>query len=981
MSSNVDLGPLRNQLEGELHQEDLMKVLYATDGSIYRELPLAVAFPKHTNDLLAIVAFARQHQVSLIPRTAGTSLGGQCVGSGMVVDVSRYMTQLLEVNPEEQYVWVQPGVIRDELNRELKPYGLFFAPNTSTSNRCMIGGMTGNNSSGTTSIEYGSTRDNVLAVEAILSDGSLVNFGPISKQEFDNRRKLPSLEGKLYEHIYNLLTPTEHQQKIIAAYPKKEIHRRNTGYALDILLQSEVFGGNQPFNFSNLLCGSEGTLALFSKIKLRLHPLPLPHDVVLCAHFTSIHDSMVATTVCMQHHPSACELMDKKVLDCTLNSPEHSRNRFFIEGDPHAVLMVEFRGPTQELAFQKAQQCSAALQAANLGYAFPIIHPPHTDKVWHLRRAGLGLLSLMQGKYSAVECIEDTAVALEDLPAYIDDFAEMMKSQFNQDPVYYAHAGAGELHLRPLLDLKTPEGRQELYDITHATATLVKKYRGSLSGEHGDGRVRAPFIPLMVGQEVYQWLVDLKSIWDPQHLFNPGKIVNAAPMNAGLRYEYSTSGTVNTVFDFRKEGGLLAAVEQCSGSGDCRKLNTAGGTMCPSYQATRSEKETTRGRANALREFLTRNQHDKNPLAHAALYEVMDLCLSCKACSHECPSNVDMATIKAEFLYQYYQHHPIPWRNKIFAHIGQINRIGAILPSVTNAFLKSSGARLLKQLLGVHASRTLPLVSDVNVRTWFERFKRSYPSKKGAPKVALFLDEFSAYNDSLLARKSIALLTAIGWEVLLPYHEESGRAAFSKGLLQRARKLAVKNVNALFYLCEEKVPIIGIEPSAILSFRDEYPKLVPQSMQMKAQSLAANTMLIDEFLASAIREGKVSSQLFTKQHYTVLLHGHCHQKALSDVQDSAWVCGLPEGYQVEILPTGCCGMAGSFGYEEEHFQVSMQIGEISLFPLLRKAHQSAIVAATGTSCRHQIADGTGKKALHPAELLYNALLAPPNLSV
>ncbi len=968
---------LSESIDGSVHDDLLTRTLYATDASVYRELPLAVVYPRSAEDLRKVINFAIKHKTSLIPRAAGTSLAGQCVGEGIVVDTSRHLNRILEVNAAERWVRVEPGVVRDELNHALRPYGLFFGPNTSTANRATLGGMVGNNSCGSTSIVYGSTRDHVLALHTVLSDGSQAVFRALDRKAYQEKLALENLEGKVYKFLDETLRRPKVQQGIREGFPKASIHRRNTGYALDSLLDMQPFQDHgRAFNLCPLLCGSEGTLAFTTEITLQLDPLPPPCDVVVCAHFSSIADSMRATLLAMDHDPSACELMDKIILDLTGDNIEQQKNRFFVQGDPAAILMVEFRAKTVEAADAKAETLVAALRGAGLGYAFPKVFGPKSERVWNLRKAGLGLLSNMKGDAKPVACIEDTAVALQDLPSYIGEFSEMMED-FGQQAVYYAHAGAGELHLRPVLNLKKSTDREKFYRITEATARLVKRYQGSLSGEHGDGRVRAPFIPLMVGKENYELFRQLKETWDPLHVFNPGKIVEAGPMNESLRYvadveppEYST------MFDFSDTGGILRMAEKCNGSGDCRKLPLSGGTMCPSYMATRNERDTTRARANVLREMLTQGPESK-PFEREELSEVLDLCLSCKGCTSECPSNVDMTTLKAEVTYQKYKDRKAPWRARVFANIAALNRQGMRWSWLANGLLGgplSSG--LMKRALGLAPERPLPLLHSQSLRRWFRRQGRRMepvPPVKG--KVWFFCDEFTNYNDVEAGIAAIELLNGLGYEVGLFDHPESGRAHFSKGLLEEARRLAIRNVE----VCRRKVspymPMVGLEPSAILSFRDEYPRIVPSEMRADAEMLASCTYMVEEFLALEMEKGKVSAASFTNRPGQVLLHGHCHQKALASVDSSAWLLSLPENYQVETIPSGCCGMAGSFGYEKEHYQLSMDIGELVLFPAIRKAEPEVMLAAPGTSCRHQILHGTARRARHPVEIARQALRA------
>ena len=960
------LTSLKQQLSGELYDSDLVRTLYATDASVYRELPYAVAIPKTTDDIKCLIEFANSNALSLIPRAAGTSLAGQCVGDGIVVDVSKYMNDILEINTQEQWVRVQPGVVRDELNAFLKPYGFFFGPNTSTANRCTMGGMVGNNSCGSTSIEYGSTRDHTLAVKAILSDGSAVEFSNLNNEEFISKTKGTSLEASLYKHIYSELDNPVIREQIEKGYPKASITRRNTGYAVDVLMHTNVFEESAgEFNFSKLLCGSEGTLAFTTELKLQIVPLPKPFQVVLNAHFNSITESLQATLVAMKQAPSACELMDKTILDCTKDNITQQKNRFFVEGDPEAILMVEFRGDCLEEAKQQAFEIETNLKTEHLGYAYKLVEGEDCNKVWDLRKAGLGLLANIPGDAKAVACIEDTAVALEDLPLYIEAFTALMKS-YHQKAVYYAHAGAGELHLRPILNLKSSSDVELFRSISEASAKLVKSFKGALSGEHGDGRVRSEFIPLVLGEENYQLLKRIKATWDPLALFNPGKIVNAVPMDTALRYEVDQAiPKVETLYNFESTGGILNTVEKCNGSGDCRKLSFAGGTMCPSYRATMDEKDSTRGRANVLREFLTQNTKE-NPFNHPEIKEAMDLCVSCKACKSECPSNVDMSSLKAEFLYQYQKSNPISVRSKLIAHNAKVNSIAHRFAGIYNFIGKST---LFKSLIGVHPKRSLPNLQSKTLRKWFSGVQQENHSKS----VYLFCDEYTNHFDVELGKKSILLLNKLGYKVIMPAHSESARAYISKGFLEEAKTIATNNVSIFSALISNDKPLIGIEPSAILGFRDEYPNLVDANLRSTAENLAENVFTIEEFLAKELNAHKIDISKFTTKTETIYYHGHCHQKALSSDVYAETILNIPPNFKVETIDSGCCGMAGSFGYEKEHFDLSQQIGEDRLFPFLRELKKEVIVSASGTSCRHQIRDGVNKTALHPIEILYNAL--------
>ncbi len=968
------LNILAASLAGDLFADDMMRTLYATDASVYREMPLCVTMPRHEEDLLQLIAFANQEGLSLIPRAAGTSLAGQCVGQGIVVDVSKYFTQVLEVNPEQNWVILQPGVVRDELNHLLKPYKLFFGPETSTANRAMVGGMVGNNSCGANSIVYGTTRDHVMEVKAFLSDGSQAHFREVTPDEFHQKRQQSTLEGRLYQQVFDTLASPENAAQIREGFPRKEVHRRNTGYAIDVLLESNIFTPGGPnFNFCKLLAGSEGTLAFTYEIKLHVDPLPPAVGGLICAQFSSLAESLEAVLAAMKHQPFAVELMDKIVMDCTKGHIQYEKYRFFMEGDPQAVLVIEARADNLQEVERQLEVIEREIRSTGLGYAFPRVFGPDMKKVWDLRKAGLGLLSNIPGDAKPVAVIEDTAVVLEELPAYIREFSAMMAG-FGQRSVYYAHAGAGELHLRPILDLKKKADRAAFREIASSTADLVKKYRGSLSGEHGDGRVRAEFIPKMVGAANYELLRELKHTWDPKAIFNPGKIVDAPPMDVSLRYdEGQETRQFDTLMDFGDTDGILRAAEKCNGSGDCRKTHLAGGTMCPSYMATRSEKDTTRARANILREVLTRS-NDENPFARKEIYEVMDLCLSCKGCASECPSNVNVATLKAEFLYQYYKKHGVPLRSMAIANIARLNRLGGLVPGLTNFVLTNPATSgLLKRSLGVAADRSLPTIHKTTLRKWFSKSGQGFQPEKPIGEVWFFADEFTDLNDVEAGKKALKLLMALGYRVEIPQHVDSGRAQISKGMLKDAQKMAIRNVELLSPIVSAERPIVGLEPSAILGFRDEFPRMVPANMQEKAKALGKNALYIDEFIAREIKAGRITADKFTDEPRKVKLHGHCHQKALSAIGDSVQSLSLPVNYTVEVIPSGCCGMAGSFGYEKEHFALSQQVGEMVLFPAVRAATREEFIAAPGTSCRHQVMDGTGRRAFHPAELLFDAL--------
>ncbi|MCP4976188.1 MAG: FAD-binding protein [Maribacter sp.] len=961
---------LTHKLEGDILSDNLSTALYATDASVYRKIPIAVAFPKTIGDIQKLVNFASDNSIGLIPRTAGTSLAGQCVGEGIVVDVSKHFTQIVDLDLDSKQVTVQPGVIRDELNQYLQPYGLYFGPDTSTSNRCMIGGMVGNNSSGTTSIQYGVTRDKVVSMKTVLSDGTRVEFKSVSAVDYEQKTKLATLEGKLYNSIYNELLNKDIQFEIAKEFPKPQIHRRNTGYAIDELLKSNVFNeGLEDFNFCKLLSGSEGTLAFTTEITLQLDDIPPKHSAMVVTHYKTLEDCLSDVAPVMKLGLYLCEMMDKVILDCTKNNKTQLENRFFVEEDPAALLMLELKSDSKEGLEDHLQLLLKTIETSGRSYANPVLYGKDINKAIELRKAGLGLLGNIVGDMKAVACIEDTAVALEDLKDFIGEFTAIMKS-YKQDAVYYAHAGAGELHLRPILNLKKSRDVGLFRQITTEVAKLTKKYKGSFSGEHGDGIVRAEFIPLMIGDKNYGLLKRIKTYFDPKGIFNPGKIVNAYPMDESLRYEIDRKEPeISTLMDFSDSEGILKAAEKCNGSGDCRKTHQMKGGMCPSFHATKNEKDTTRGRANALREFLTTSTK-ANKFNQKELKEVFDLCLSCKACASECPSNVDVAALKDEFLYQYQESNGYSLRSKLFAHNTGLNRIGSKVSGLTNAVYGSKIASgILKKSVGVAAKRAMPKVSSFNFNKYLQSIVNH--NAKYNSKVVLYIDEFTRYMDTELGKDAIGILVNLGYDVQL-FYAESGRTYLSKGFLLQAQKLANKNIQHLKRYAEQRIPVLGLEPSALLSFRDEYKRLIDKPEDM--EEVVNNCLLIEEFLAGEIEKGMLNADNFTKEARTIKIHNHCHQKALSNQKVTFDILNLPENYSVSIISSGCCGMAGSFGYEKEHYDLSMQIGELKLFPAVRKSEDNVIIAANGTSCRHQIMDGTGRTALHPISILKNALI-------
>lgn len=934
------------------------RIAYATDASAYREMPMGVAYPKNEQDIVELLQEARQRHTHLIPRAGGTSIAGQVVGSGIVVDISRHFNHILKFNKEERWVWVEPGVVRDELNLFLRPYGLFFSPETSTSNRCCIGGMVGNNSCGTHSLVYGSTRHHVLELQGILADGS--HFSTAHTQG-------SPLFNQIIQQLKQWQSDPEIRQLIADNFPDKSLRRRSCGYAID-----EAIEGNN-IDLAKLICGSEGTLCFVTAIKISLDPIPPAEQMVLCAHCDSLPKSYHANLVALHHSPVAVELMDGQILELCRNNRTQDRNRFFIQGQPAALIIAEFNGPDMDAHANAMEQ---ELLQQGLAYHCSRVYGQDISRVWALRKAGLGVLTGVKGDNKPIGVIEDTAVAPERLPDYLADFQQMM-DRLHMSCVYYGHISTGELHLRPILNVKDPHDRKRFRQVARESALLVKKHHGSLSGEHGDGRLRAEFIPLMYGQEVYQLMRQLKQCWDPDGLFNMNKIVDAPPMDESLRYD------INQQYRCTNHD-LMCLIEQCNGAGDCRKSNAIGGTLCPAFKVSHDELLSTRGRANVLREVLTRGLDSSmggSQQERELLEEVLYSCLACKGCKGECPSNVDMTLIRAQVLQMLYRQHGTPFRSWMVARMAAVERIGHLVRPLYNYFAtRQWSSAVIKRMVSFAPQRSIPTLSPRTMRSLVRQYLRRHKVGKDAPRVYLFADEFTNLQEAELGLTFAKLLTSLGYKVIIPNTVESGRAAISKGCLRLASKFATRNVRRLRHLVSSDAPLVGIEPSCILSFRDEYPQLVPPHLRADAEQLGKNCLLYDEFIMREVARGHITASQFRSAEVEIWLHGHCHQKSLVGIEHTAAMLRLLKGCRLHVIPSSCCGMAGSFGYEKEHYQTSIAIGEMLLFPTLRRAVNPAavgqhptLVAAPGTSCRQQILDGTGIHAVHPIQIFYQFL--------
>ena len=976
--SNYEVRLLKDHFEGQLFFDEsqpsqIAKRIYATDASVYEVKPAAVAIPASSKDIKRLILFAAQTKTSLIPRGAGTSLAGQVVGDGIVMEISSALGKVISLNRKEKSVWIEPGIVRDDLNKHLASADLFFGPETSTANRALLGGMLGNNSCGLHSIVWGNVRDHILETRAFLSDGTEIHTHPLTDEEFYHKTTLQNLEGKIYREIHRMLNNPEIQTLIQDKFPKKSITRRNTGYALDALVDMQPFSENgELFNLSKLIAGSEGTLAVVHSMKLNLIDLPEPEVALVCIHCTSLQESLQVNIEALKHPILASELVDDYILSFTEGHPNFEKDRGFIEGKPAAILLVELRGTDHQDLENKVSSLIQSCKKQKLGYAYPTLWGNDINKGWDIRKAGLGLIRNLEGDTQPVNLIEDCAVDPLDLPAYIAEIQQLLEKHQTK-AAYYAHAGAGELHIEPFINLKSEEGIKLFRTLLTETVEILKKYNGSLSGEHGDGRLRGEFIPELMGPDVYELFKEIKQVFDPHNLFNKGKITETPAMDTSLRIRDTNVIEPSYFFDYGVWKNPLGLAEKCSGSGDCKKTALSGGTMCPSYMATLQEKDSTRARANMLRQLL--NSPKEETFTNPALHEILDLCLSCKGCQTECPSGVDMGKLKAETLQQSYLQNGVPIRTKLIGHFPTLQRYTSCVAPFYNFLVEFPlTSSLIKFAMGFSFERSLPAVQFTSLESWFHRYSKKNPQndfKNGL--VYLFADEFTNHNEVPLGQKTIKLLNKLGYGVEIPLGIISGRSFISKGMLVEAKALANANVEKLTDLISADHPLIGIEPSAILTFRDEIPALVDPEKRVNAEKLKPHCLLIDEFIAREFKAGKISSDSFHGKQQKILLHGHCHQKSIAGLTSTRIALTIPSQYEVELLPTGCCGMAGSFGYEKKHYKLSQQIANLVLFPRLLDKPIKSIIASNGTSCRHQIKDGIEQTGFHTAEILYNAL--------
>ena len=945
---------LKKRVEGDIYFDRYSRLLYSTDASIYQIEPIGVVVPRHKGDVQAVVELANKFSVPVLPRGGGTSLAGQTVGHALVLDFSKYMQNVLEVNQEELWCRVQPGLVQDELNAYVRSMGLQFGPDTSTSNRATIGGMIGNNSAGAHSLTYGKTLDHVIELTVLLSDGSEVVLKELSSDALEGKSQADSLEGRVHREVARLAQ--EHRSEILARYPK--IMRRVSGYNLDEFIKP------QPFNLSRILVGSEGTLGTVVEAKMRLVPKPkwTALDVI---HFDDDLEALRASQAILETAPYALESTDKMILNLARGNIVQSQRLGFVQGNPSSLLMVEYAGDTEAQVKEQVYKLEEVRKAQHIGYAATLAFKPEEVKaVWGVRKAGLGLLLGTKGDKKPIAFVEDTAVAPAKLPEFIKRFREII-TRHDAIAGYYGHCSVGCMHIRPLIDLKEASEMKKMVSIADAISDLVLEFNGAMSGEHGDGLARSHFNQKLFGAVLYEAFRQVKRVFDPKNLMNPGKIVDAPAMTESLKISprYQT-WQPETTLDFTGQGGFARAVEMCSGMGECRKK--LDGTMCPSYMGTLDEEHSTRGRANALRAVLS-GKVPKEEFTGKRLHDVMDLCLECKACKAECPSNVDMAKLKYEFLDHYHRVNGLPLRNRLFGGIERLNRIGSQFAPLSNWVVGSGLNRwLMEKLAGIDRRRPLLQFAGVTFEDWFDGRKPEGDGAKG--EVVLFHDTFNNFNTPNVAVATTRLLERLGYHVLLVNKRCCGRPMISKGMLGEAKNNAAWNVDQLAEYAERGVPIVGMEPSCLLTLRDEYPDFLRTN---DAKLVARNSFLLEEFLLQERDTGKVSLS-FGANGRKALLHGHCHQKALvGTVPTVALLKGA--GFEVSEVDSGCCGMAGSFGFEKEHYDLSLTIGNRRLAPAVKSASAEVEIVAPGISCRQQIEHLTGRKAKHTAEVLWEVL--------
>lgn len=947
---------LKEQIEGEVYSDAITCHVYSVDASIFEITPLAVVLPKTREDLIRAVKIAYQHQIPITPRGAATGITGGCLGQGLVIDTSKYLNRLIKIATDSSYVICEPGVIQEQLNDHLAPYGYRLGPDTSTGNRATLGGMLANNAAGSRSLKYGSMVDHVQSVEIVLSTGELVQLGPITKEAWEAKRQLQTMEGHLYRSIWQI--KNTYAEEIEKRFPK--IPRRVSGYNLDQLIK------NDDLNLAKLIVGSEGTLGIVTQMKLNI--VPKAQHLGLCLlYFDDLLVAMRRVPELLQFHPTALEMIDDQIIELGRTSPSLRNQLEWLTGHPKAILIVEIEGKSSAEVTERLEIFKQYIQQNHIGYKHHmILELTAMRHVWALRKAGLGILLSKRTYSRAIAFLEDIAVPPHRLADFMESFLLLLE-KYHKKAGIYGHVGAGCMHIRPYVNLQSAVEIQHMHQMMLETSQLLIDYGGTLSGEHGDGLIRSWLNPTIFGEKIMQAFQAVKQAFDPANLMNPGKIVmgQLPPLEEWRLSPASILQAPDTFLNFEPEGGFALAVDLCNGNGQCRKRE---GVMCPSFQVTNEEFHSTRARAQALRAIIHGRLPQETFLSQG-MHDILDLCISCKGCKTECPSQVDMAKMKAEFLYHYQEKHGYPLRSYLFGYIGAMNQWMSPMAALFNQMMQSSWFKKALSYLKISPQRPLPLLARQRFSKWLKQDFTCSPFLN--KQVVLFNDTYTEFNEPQIGQAAIQLLQALGYSVLVPPWSCCGRPLMTKGLLKQARKYAERVIEILAPYAQKGLTIIGLEPSCLLTIKDDYASLLSPQLLAQGEIVAQHSLLLDEFLALHI--GAEFSSLFREERREVKIHGHCHQKALVGMKPTLDVLQSIPGFKVSEIPSGCCGMAGSFGYEKEHYSISLAIGELHLFPAIRASSPQTLFVANGTSCRHQIADATSSPSLHLAEVLFNQL--------
>lgn len=945
---------LQNSIEGDLYSDDITRHIYSVDASIFEVVPQAVVLPKHLDDIVQIVKTSKKYNMPITPRGAATGITGACLGEGIIVDTSKYLNKIIEINYEEEYAICEPGVIQDNLNRTLEKEGYRLGPDTSTGNRATLGGMVANNSAGAHSLIYGKMVDHVESIELVLSSGEILQCAPKTIDEQEHLTLLNNSEGHIYREIIRI--KSEYRNEIEKNFPK--IPRRVSGYNLDELLKSD------NLNLSKLICGSEGTFGIITKIRVKICKRPTFTGLCLL-FFDQLNESFKHVPELLKYRPSAIEMIDHRIIEMGKSSPSMKNKLDWLKGTPEAIFAVEFSGENLADLEARIGKFANEMHYRQVGYSqLVLIDKNEIQNVWAIRKSGLGLL-LSKHTYSrSYAFVEDVSVAPDKLASFMEKFIQCLKNHGKEAGIY-GHVGSGAMHIRPYIDLRDAAEIKTMKSIMEEVTELLVEYGGALSGEHGDGYIRSWLNEKLFGKTIYRAFKELKQAFDPDNRMNPNKIVNGLPIKDNLRMSPEIiQHKIKTFLDFRKEGGFELAVDMCNGNASCRKSE---GLMCPSFQATGEEYHTTRARAQTLRAIIN-GRLKPEEFTGQGLHDVLDLCLECKGCKTECPSEVDMAKMKSEFLYHYHKKHGLALRDRLFAHIGTISRFMSIFPKIVNRMNQSASVKFLLSKIGITPHRDLPELAQ----NCFSKAYSRNVKNRSKNNVVLFNDTYNEYNTPSIGLATCRILNDFGYDVEVAARNCCGRPMLSKGLLEEAQRNALKVINTLYPYAQKGLSIIVLEPSCLSAINEDYKGLLGQlegDIVTKMEEVAQASLSLEDFLFE---------EFYTKNHLPpktktsfnlIAYHSHCHQKALYDTEKTKKVLQALTDAKIEEITSGCCGMAGSFGYESEHYEISLKIGELKLFPYIKTCDKYTLLIASGTSCRSQIQHGTHQRAYHLAEAI------------